>query len=101
MTNDPFATAYNAITNASRLDVTRAGIEAMLATGDGTPHQVRGLFEGCSMETLERLAAQCGRSPSQLRAAMRVARSKHAAANADFMAEEAALDATPGGSHPA
>ena len=101
MKNDPFAIARNAITNASRLNVTRAEIEAMLATGDGTPHQVRALFEGCSMETLERLAAQCGLSPSQLRAAMRVARARHAAANADFMAEEAALDANRGDSHPA
>ena len=88
MKNDPFAIAYNAITNASRLDVTRAEIEAMLKTGDGTPHHVRALFGDCSMETLERLAMQCGLSPAGLRAALRVARSKHAAANADFMEEE-------------
>ena len=88
MKNDPFAAAYNAITNASRLDVTRAEIEALLKTGDGTPHHVRALFEGCPMETLERLAMECGLPPAGLRAALRVARAKHAAANADFLEEE-------------
>ena len=88
MKYDPYAAAYNAITNCTRDDVTPQQIEALLRTGDGPGHLVRGLFEGCAMETLERLAMHCGLSSAGLRQAMRTARARHGAANADLMAED-------------
>ena len=88
MKYDPYAAAYNAITNGTRDEVTPQQIEAMLRAGDGPGHLVCGLFEDCSMETLERLAMHCGLSPSGLRQAMRTARARHGAANADLIAQD-------------
>ena len=88
MKYDPFAAAFNAITNGTDDPVSEADIIAMLRSGDGKPGMVRSLFEDCPLEVLERLAMHCGMSGTDLRASLRMARQKHAAANAGFMAEE-------------
>ncbi len=84
MTGNVIAVALNAMSNASRLDVTEATLLSVLRTGDGPGGMVRALFGDCSLETLDRLAADVGMTRSALEAAYATAKRLHAAANADF-----------------
>ncbi len=84
MRRDVLVTVLNAVSNSSRVPVSEAEVIAILETGDGPGHLVRALFGDCSYETLDRFGAAVGVPSSQIRGAYRVARERHAAANADM-----------------
>lgn len=84
MPRDPFATALNAMSNASRQPAGRAEVVDILARGDGPGSLVRALFGDCSFETLERLGIAAGVPRTQILAAYANARRLHAAANAEL-----------------
>ena len=82
----------SAVANVTNAHPTREAIVAILRTGDGDPpgaqgHLVRALFEDCALETLQRLAMECGLDDAELRASMMVASARHAAVNADCLPE--------------
>jgi hypothetical protein len=88
MKDDVFAIGANALANSGGGAVDKAGLIAILATGDGPGHLVRALFEDCSAETLDRMAMAAGLSSAQLRTAYRFAKARHGAANADIENED-------------
>ncbi len=78
------AIGLSAVSNASNVDVTEETIMAVLKTGDGPGGIVRALFGDCSLETLDRLAAEFGMTRRDLYASYATAKALHAAANAEF-----------------
>ena len=84
MTRNLVAIGLNAISNASKADVTEETLFSVLRTGNGSAAMVRALFGDCSLETLDGLAAEAGMTRSALEAAYATAKTLHAAANADF-----------------
>jgi hypothetical protein len=88
MNDDVFAIGATALANSGGGAIDRAGLIAILSTGDGPGHLVRALFEDCSAETLDRIAMAAGLSSTQIRTAYRFARARHGAANADVEGED-------------
>lgn len=84
MKRDVFATALNAMSNASRTPVSREDVVAILTTGDGPGNLVNALFSDCSLETLDRLGERIGLSRAKILESYGVAKRRHAAANADI-----------------
>ena len=64
--------------------MTEETLFSVLRTGDGPGGIVRTLFGDCSLETLDRIAAEIGMTRSALDAAYATAKRLHAAANAEF-----------------
>ncbi len=88
MTRDAFQAGINALANASRTPVRKEDLTGILATGDGPGHLVRALFEDCSLETLDRMAAAAGLSARRMRTAYSFARKKHGAKNPELEPED-------------
>ena len=84
MRRDGIATALNALSNASRTPVSEADLLPILSTGEGPAHLVRALFEDCSFETLDRVAATLGVSRRTLCASYEHVKRLHGAINAEF-----------------
>ena len=84
MNHSVVAIGLSAVSNASNVDVTEATMMSVLKTGDGPGSIVRALFGDCSLETLDRLAAEIGMTRRDLDASYATAKALHAAANAEF-----------------
>lgn len=88
MTRSAVAIGLSAVSNSSNVDVTEETMMAVLRKGDGPGGIVRALFGDCSLETLDRLGAEIGMTRRDLDAAYATAKSRHAAANAEFDEED-------------
>jgi len=88
MSDEVFAIGARALANVGGGPIDKAGLIAILATGEGPGHSVRALSEDCSAEKLDRRAMAAGLSTAQIRAAYRFARVRHGAANADIESED-------------
>ena len=79
----------NAIENASREPIDDDGIAATLRGQGARPHQLRALFEDCSLQALARAGASLGIEVQTILAAYAAARTTATACNAEL---DAALD---------
>ena len=84
MTRSVVAIGLSAVSNASTVEATEEMLFSVLRTGDGSGHMVRALFGDCSLETLDRLAAEVGMTRRALEIAYATAKALHAAANAEL-----------------
>ena len=84
MKRNVFQIGANALANSSGTPIEMEQVITILRTGDGPGHLVRALFEDCSLDSLDEMAAAAGMSPRELRFAYAAAREKHRACNREI-----------------